>query len=417
MNIIIFDDYTRRQLLPFTFTRPIAGIRVGILTIRQKWEKYFEQPSCTLSADYLRKKFPLHIGNENLFINGSVLPNAKLVEQINNLKPGQAIVDGKIAIAVRISGKKPPLLHKANGEWEPLVDEHECQQPNTNYVKISYLWEIFSENGQALKADFDLLTQNRQSQPLSNTNTVIGDPQLIFLEEGAKVEGAFLNTTNGPIYVGKHAEIMEGSMIRGPFALCKHSTVKMGAKIYGATTIGPYSKVGGEISNSVIFGYSNKAHDGFLGNSVLGEWCNLGADTNNSNLKNNYSEVSIWDYTQKKYINSGLRFCGLFMGDHSKSGINTMFNTGTIVGICANIFGTGYPLKYIPSFSWGGADKGFITHNLKKALETAIEVYARRGKLFDHTEAELLRDVHKMTKAYRIDNNITRFLKSVSSCA
>ena len=227
INIIIFDDYTRRQLLPFTFTRPIAGIRVGILTIRQKWEKYFEQPSCTLSADYLRKKFPLHIGNENLFINGSVLPNAKLVEQINNLKPGQAIVDGKIAIAVRISGKKPPLLHKANGEWEPLVDEHECQQPNTNYVKISYLWEIFTENGQALKADFDLLTQNRQSQPLSNTYTLIGDPQLIFLEEGAKVEGAFLNTTNGPIYVGKHAEIMEGSMIRGPFALCKHSTVKM----------------------------------------------------------------------------------------------------------------------------------------------------------------------------------------------
>lgn len=407
INIIVFDDETRRSLFPFTLTRPVAGIRIGILSIRQKWEKYFEQPISTLCADYLRKKFPMKLGDENLFVNGSVLPNADLVAQIKQLQPQQAIIDGKVLIAARMSGKKPSLLHKSSGEWVVLTDDFVAQSPKCSYVKISYLWEIFTENALSLKADFELLTHQQTSQTLSDTNTVIGRRDLIFLDEGASVEGACLNTTAGPIYIGKHAEVMEGSLIRGPFALCKHSTLKMGAKIYGATTIGPYSKVGGEVSNSVIFGYSNKAHDGFLGNSVLGEWCNLGADTNNSNLKNNYGDVTLWDYIEAKYVNTGLQFCGLFMGDHSKSGINTMFNTGTVVGVCCNVFGAGYPPKYVPSFSWGGSEAGgFVTHNIRKALATAEQVYHRRDKKLDAIESDLLQHVHKITAEYRLRHKI-----------
>jgi UDP-N-acetylglucosamine diphosphorylase/glucosamine-1-phosphate N-acetyltransferase len=254
---------------------------------------------------------------------------------------------------------------------------------------LSALWQIFTFNALAIKEDFDLITEGKKSQPLSETNFVIGDKNLIFLEEGAKVEYAFLNTADGPIYIGKDAEIMEGSKIRGPFALCEHSIIKMDAKIYSGTTIGPWSKAGGEINNSVIFGFSNKAHDGFLGNSVVGEWCNLGADTNVSNLKNTYDHVKLWSYTEGRFVSTGEQFCGLMLADHSKTGINTMFNTGTVVGVNANIFGDGYQRNYIPSFSWGGA-QGYKKYNLQKAFQVAEAVFKRRNKIFDETEKEIL---------------------------
>lgn len=259
---------------------------------------------------------------------------------------------------------------------------------------LNNVWELFQKNAEAIKSDFALLTKNRTSQPLSNTVTVIGDKNLVFLEEGAKAQACILNTSGGPIYLGKDAEIMEGSVVRGPLALCEHSALKLSTKIYGATTIGPHCKVGGEVNNSVIFGYTNKAHDGFLGNSVIGEWCNLGADTNNSNLKNNYSNVKIFNYNKNKQIDTGLQFCGLIMGDHSKSGINTMFNTGTVVGVGSNIYGGGFPNTVIPNFSWGGSG-GFENYRLEKLFETAERVYERRGLKFGEVEKQILTSVYE----------------------
>ena len=265
---------------------------------------------------------------------------------------------------------------------------------------IDHVWDIFSKNGDAIKQDFDLITKNKTSLHLSKSNTVIGDPKLIFLEEGAIVEASILNTTAGPIYIGKDAEVMEGSMVRGPFALGEHSALKLGTKIYGPTTVGPHSKIGGEVNNSVIFGYSNKGHDGFLGNSVIGEWCNLGADTNNSNLKNNYSSVKLYNYSKKAMLDSGLQFCGLIMGDHSKCGINTMFNTGTVVGVGANIFGGGFPPTHIPSYSWGGAD-GMMEYQFEKMIETADRVFQRRNLFISELDISILRTIFTETKGDR----------------
>ena len=244
-----------------------------------------------------------------------------------------------------------------------------------------------------------MITKNRKSQPIpAGVNTV--NQENIFLEEGAKLTFCTLNASTGPIYIGKDAEIMEGCIVRGALAMCDNSVLKLGAKIYGATTIGPHSKVGGEVNNSVLMGYSNKGHDGFLGNSVLGEWCNLGADTNNSNLKNNYAEVRLWDYNTGRFAKTGLQFCGLMMGDHSKCGINTMFNTGTVVGVSANIFGSGFPRNFIPSFSWGGAS-GFTVYKTNKVFEVANEVMKRRKISFDDIEKRILENVYELTKQYR----------------
>ena len=259
---------------------------------------------------------------------------------------------------------------------------------SADVLKIENVWDIFSKNGEALKADFDLLTKGRKSQVISKSNTIVGKRNLVFLEKGAKAEAAIFNTNSGPIYIGKNAEVMEGSVVRGPFALCDDSTLKLACKVYGPTTIGPHSNVGGEVNNSVIFGFSNKEHDGFLGNSVIGEWCNLGADTTNSNLKNNYGEVKIFSYESNGTKNTGLQFCGLIMGDHSKCGINTMFNTGTVVGVGANIFGGGFPPTHIPSFVWGGAE-GFDTYRLEKLFETANRVYARRHLTLEAAEKKI----------------------------
>ena len=393
MNYILFDDSTRKNLLPLTFTRPVAEIRIGILTIREKWEKMLNANTSTKTEDYLSEKYPTEfaIDTDNVWINGSFCPNAKLVEEIKTLKPNQALLFLNVVVSANTGNNK--------SFGEDALSDFTKFESHAQAVKVNNPWEIFSKNGEELSADFTLLTAGRKSLALSATNQIIG-VENIFVEEGAKVECAILNASTGPIYIGKDAEIMEGSIVRGPFALCEHSALKLGAKIYGPTTVGPHSRVGGEVNNSVIFGYSNKGHDGFLGNSVLGEWCNIGADSNNSNLKNNYAEVKLWNYDKERFVNTGLTFCGLIMGDHSKCGINTMFNTGTVVGVNANIFGSGFPRNFVPSFSWGGA-AGFTTYKLKDAFEVAARVFERRAKVFDEVEQGILTHVFELTEKYR----------------
>jgi len=389
MNYILFDGPSRNNLLPFTFTRPVADIRVGILTIREKWEKHLGYSTTTVTEDYLSNKYPMVELDENVMINASYLPNKKLVETIKGLKENQAIFQEENVIA---------FFTKETQE-EVDFETYNAIEFNEPILKIENTWDIFAINGDAIQEDFDLLTHDRTSQPIPSSNNVLGSEH-IFLEEGATLEFATLNASSGPIYIGKDAEVMEGSIIRGPFALCEHATLKLGAKIYGPTTVGPHSKVGGEVNNSVIFGYSNKGHDGFLGNSVLGEWCNLGADTNNSNLKNNYAEVRLWDYQTEGFAKTGLQFCGLMMGDHSKCGINTMFNTGTVVGVSANIFGSGFPRNFVPSFSWGGSS-GFTTYLTNKAFEVAEVVMKRRGIEFSEEDKQILEHVFEETKKWR----------------
>lgn len=386
MNYILFDN-ERERLLPLTFTRPVCEIRIGILTIREKWSRMLEEVTSSMTEAYLSVKFPLRSESDNVFINGGICPSDELVRAIKTLESGQKLVKDGLSIAARTSSEEFD-----SGDFSEIEFDGEI-------LSVQDPWDIFSKNGEALKLDFDLVTGGRMSEKLSDSNTVIGNGQ-VFLEEGAKAEACIFNTTNGPIYLGKNSEVMEGSVIRGPFALCEGSQVKLGAKIYGPTTVGPFSKVGGEVNNSVIMGYSNKGHDGFLGNSVLGEWCNLGADTNNSNLKNNYDEVRVWSYSQERFAKTGLQFCGLIMGDHSKSGINTMFNTGTVVGVSSNVFGSGFPRTFIPSFQWGGA-AGFTEYNLEKAFATAERVMKRRGIDFDGAEKAILTAVYDLTKRYR----------------
>ncbi len=392
MNYILFDNPNRNHLLPLTFIRPVADIRIGILTIREKWERYLNTKTSTLTEDYLSKKFPIIKGKSNILINGSVCPSPELVKKIIKLKPNQALVQGEILVAINLNEGDIDNLDSA--------ENIEDVEVNTPLLKIDYLWDIFQKNGEAIKADYLLLTEGRKSDKASVTNTLIC-PENIFIEKGAKIECAVLNATDGPIYIAAGTEIMEGSVIRGPFALCEHATVKMAAKIYGPSTIGPHSKVGGEINNCVIFGYSNKAHDGFLGNSVIGEWCNIGADSNNSNLKNNYTEVKLWDYPSKKFIDTGLQFCGLIMGDHSKCGINTMFNTGTVIGINSNIYGHGYQRNFIASFSWGSSSSRITTFEIEKAIEVAEKVYERRKMVLSEIEKNILRHIYIMTREYR----------------
>jgi UDP-N-acetylglucosamine diphosphorylase/glucosamine-1-phosphate N-acetyltransferase len=389
MNYILFDGPSRNNLLPFTYTRPLADIRIGILTIREKWELHLGFRTTTLTEDYLSEKYPMVEMDENVMINASYLPNAELAEMVKSLEDNQAIFKDEDVIA----------FFSKDSQDDIDFERYEAIEFNDELIKIEHTWDIFSKNAQAIQEDFEFITKNRKSKPIPSSNNVIGH-EYIFIEEGAKLEFTTLNASSGPIYIGKDAEIMEGSIIRGPFALCEGSTVKLGAKIYGPTTIGPFCKVGGEITNSVLFAYSNKAHEGYLGNSVLGEWCNIGADTNTSNLKNDYSQVRLWDYQTDSFAKTGLQFCGLMMGDHSKCGINTMFNTGTVVGVNSNIFGAGFPRNFIPSFSWGGHG-GFTTYLPKKAFEVAKEVMSRRNIEFSEQDAKILEHVFELTKKYR----------------
>ncbi|MDF3076619.1 MAG: glucose-phosphate thymidylyltransferase [Sphingobacteriaceae bacterium] len=389
MTIILFDDSSRESLLPLTFTRPVAAVRIGILTIAEKWQKYLSAEVSYQTADYLQIKFPFKISEDNLFINGSVCPDEQLLESIDKLQPGDVLVKQEVVIAAKTNDAK--FRHSELSEYRKVEYGRE-------FLKITYPEDIFSNNDRELRNDFKLVTQGRTSTKLSNTNIFLGDQ--IFAEEGAEAECSTFSAKDGPIYIGKNSQVWEGCHIRGSFALCHDSQIKMGAKIYAKTTIGPYSKVGGEINNSVLFGYSSKGHEGFLGNAVLGEWCNIGADTNNSNLKNNYAEVRLWDYNTNNYRKTGLQFCGLIMADHAKCGINTMFNTGTVVGVSANIFGSGYPRNFIPDFSWGGA-QGFDTYALNKMFETAEMVFERREGVFDQVERDILTKVFELTEKYR----------------
>ena len=389
MNYILFDGNTRKSLLPFTFTRPVAEIRIGILTIREKWEKHLKSEISYKTEDYLQGKFPQKAEAENILINSSYLPNDILVKQVMALKVDEVLKQGEEIIAY--GSKRPENIPELSKLKEVVF-----QGPS---LRIKNTWDIFSKNDEALAADFELITKGRKSEPISDTNRIIA-PENIFLEKGAKVEHSILNASKGPIYLGKDSEVMEGNMIRGAFALCKKAVVKMGAKIYGPTTVGPHGKVCGEINNSVIFGYTSKGHDGYLGNSVLGEWCNIGADSNNSNLKNNYAKVRVWNYDTEKFEQTGLQFCGLMMGDHSKTAINTMFNTGTIIGVNSNIYTPGFPRNFVPSFSWGGSS-GFSTYFPKRAFETAKVMMARRGIEFSEEDAHILNEVFELTKKWR----------------
>lgn len=393
-NIILFDSLSRERLLPLTYLKPVCELRVGILTIREKWEKLLDTQAAFITQDYLSEKYPIHISEENIVINGSILPNPELITAIDLLSFGEALVFGDTLIAARLD----------RGQFEELVDTDDVNDLiGLEYTgvldMIDHTHDIFTKNHGQIQFDFDLLTEGRRSARISPTNTVLGEHP-VFLEEGASVECAVLNAIDGPIYIGRNATVMEGSLIRGSFALCDHATVKMGAKIYTGTTIGPHCKVGGEVSNTVFQAFSNKGHDGFIGNSVVGEWCNIGADTNISNLKNNYAKVKLWSYEAERFSPTGLQFCGLIMGDHSKCGINTMFNTGTVIGVSANIFGAGYPRNFIPSFSWGGP-AGMKTFSEAKAFETAEAMMGRRGTELNETDRKIMQRVFELDAKYR----------------
>lgn len=389
MNYVLFDESRRKNLLPLTFMRPVADIRFGIMTIREKWERYLNTTTSTLTEKYLAEKYPLIKEKANIIINGAICPNDKLVEEIKQLEPGYALIKDDTILAMCMN--EEDFKAQSNAVNEVSTDV-ECMQ-------ITYTWEIYVQNSKAIVDDYNLITKGRKSAPIPD-HTIAYSPENIFIEEGAQIFAATLNAIDGPIYIGKNVTVMEGANLRGPLALCDNSTVKMGAKIYGGTTVGPWSKVGGEINNSVIFGYSNKAHDGFMGHSVIAEWCNLGADTNTSNLKNTYDTVKLWNYADETFIDTNQQFCGLIMGDHTKCGINTMFNTGTVVGVSANIFGSGYQRNFIPSFRWGGVS-GFQTFDPKKAIEIAKEMFKRRDLEFNEIEVRLLENVYNLTHSYR----------------
>ncbi len=401
MNTLFFDDDIWHQLKPLTFTRPACELRVGIVSIREKWEHELKVNASFFTKRYLSGKFKPLWKDTNLLINGALLPNPELVEQVKELSPGQMIIDnGRILAAVLSEAEWNDARNK---DHEPSAKKF---NPHGKAVLIEHPHDVFTYNAAEIEKDFVWKTENGSTVSLSNTVSVIGElynddgTPRIFLEEGASVEHAIINVTKGPVYIGKDATIMEGSMLRGPFAMCEHAQVNMGAKIYSGTTLGPWCKAGGELNNVVMQGYSNKGHDGFLGNAVLGEWCNIGADTNNSNLKNNYTEVKVWSYKERRFIPTGLQFCGLIMGDHSKTGINTMFNTGTVTGVCCNIFGAGFPRTFIPSFVMGGA-QNYKTNILKWAFETAELVMARRNVEFTDDDKAILQHIFEESAEFR----------------
>lgn len=393
MNLILFDDKSRINLKPLTYTRPACELRVGILTIKEKWEKMLNISCSYLTAEYLQKKFPCKQEGENLLINGGIIPTKSLIENISSLEMGEALIKEDIIIGVKLRKEDIKSFRPDSAEDLPR------KEYTGDITKIMYPNDLFSYNKQCISSDYELLTEGRESQELSKTVNIIGEHP-VFLEKGARAEFCTLNTTEGPVYIGEDAEIMEGSLVRGPLAMCEHSVLKMGAKVYGATTLGPHCKCGGELNNVVFTGYSNKAHDGFLGNAVIGEWCNIGADTNNSNLKNTYDQVKLWDYETKRFRRTGLQFCGLIMGDHSKFGINTMINTGTVVGVGCNIFGSDFPRNFLPSFSWGG-HAGLKEHNINQFFKTAKAVMKRRDIDLDEAETEMLTEVFEQSKEFR----------------
>ncbi len=392
MNLILFDDPDIRiNLFPFTLTRPAAGIRIGIVTIAEKWEMWLKSTVSFQTEAYLQKKFPLQNDADNLLINGALCPDPILVAAVTALPEGYFLVKDDRLLAARNPGSE--------------ITEQKVIPYRYEITIIDQVWKIFRENAAQIRSDFDLLTEGRKSAGIDDTHTTVYNEKDIFVEEGVYIRSAILNAETGPIYLGKNSIVQEGAIIRGGFALCEDGHLNMGAKMRGDVTVGPHCKVGGEVSNSVFFAFSNKAHDGYLGNAVIGEWCNLGAGTSASNLKNNYAEIKLWDHSRSEMTATGLQFCGLMMGDHSKSAINTMFNTATVVGVSSNVFGAGLPPPFLPSFSWGGGESGLTTYRFDKALETARRVMQRRDIDIDLLDRHILEHVFKITAPGRTWEN------------
>lgn len=400
MNYILFGDQARTHLLPFTYIRPLADIRIGMLTIREKWEWHLQAKTSSLTVDYLSKKYPLVREADNVLINSSVFPSAGLIAEILQLTPNQTLVSP----APDSSSEDILIAHRLQAEDidnldADLIDSVEPMETAQNIRKVSHLWDIVSMNREELAHDFAILTKGRQGMPIpAHVRTTA--PENIFIEEGAVIEHAIINASEGVVYIGRDAHIMDGAMLRGPLAIGEGTVIRMSSKLYGNTSIGPHCKIGGEITDSVIFGYANKAHDGFLGHSVVGEWCNLGADTNVSNLKINMDTVRLWDYEEESFVQTNLQHCGAYIGDFTKCGINTMFNSGTVIGISAQIFGTGFMRNFIPSFTWGSV-AGVDTVRIEKAIKTAEMVCARRNVVFTDEDAAILRHVSEQTTALR----------------
>ncbi|MBL7776428.1 MAG: GlmU family protein [Saprospiraceae bacterium] len=397
LNLILFDSDARSHLLPLTATRPMGELRLGALTLREKWERQLKARASYITQEYLQEKYPIRIEDENLILNAGVIPNAPLCQRIRQIGMNEALLHQGELIAARLD----------NAQFEALIEDEAVRELQGKPLEssiplqtISRLWDLFMLNDSAIRDDFELLTQGRTSEPLSASNRLLGAHQ-VFLEAGAKMECCTINTENGPVYLGADALVMEGCLLRGPLAIGAGAVVKMGARIYGPTSIGPGCKVGGEISRINMLANSNKAHDGYLGDAVIGEWCNLGADSNNSNLKNNYSEVKLWDYPEERFVKTGLQFCGLVMGDHAKCGINTMFNTGTVVGVFANVYGAGYPRNFIPDFAWGGAEAGYRSYRFSEACETARLVMERRNLEFSDLDKAILYHIYDQTAKFR----------------
>ena len=388
MNYILFDGDTRNNLLPFTYTRPVAAIRCGILTLQEKWELLLNSTTTIITEDYLTEKYPMVLFENNIMINGAVFPNLDLVKAIKTLQENQALYKDDILIA----------FHALEDETTTLEDKEHIQY-SKSIKRLEHTWDIFSFNGEEINTDFKLLTANRSSKPIPE-HVKTTKPSQIFIEAGVTLEHIVLNASEGPIYLAKNSKILDGSLIRGPFGLGENAIIKMGAKIYKNTSIGPNCKVGGEINNVVFFENSNKGHDGYLGNAVIGAWCNIGAGSNNSNLKNDYSEVKLWNYETERFQKTGLQFCGLMLGDHSKCAIDTQFNTGTVVGVFANIFGSGFPKNFIPSFTWGGK-QGLKEYNITKAYDVAKAVMQRRQQTLNEIDKAILEHVFESTSQYR----------------
>jgi len=392
-NVIFFDDNeVRKQLLPFTYTRPVALLRLGITTIEEKWRAMLGEANYSyLTVPYLKKKFPLKARrSRNLMVAGHVIPTPALAQQVLALQHGEALMVGEQLIAFNGSAHDFDARH-----FDHVV------YPDDKPIMVLHLYDIFENNGAVLTQDFDRLTHRRHSQPLDDSNTVIGDVKRIFVEKGATVQGAMLNTTGGPIYIGKNVEVMEGACIRGGFAACHDAKVRIGAKVYGAVTLGPHCKIGGEVENSVFIGYSNKAHEGFLGDAVIGEWCNIGGGTTASNLKNDYSEIKLWNYASKRFERTGLQFCGLFLGDHSKIGVNCMINTATVVGVGVNIHGAGFPRNFVPSFQEGSSHAGFKNVPLDVFLTIAERVMARRNIALTDVDRAIYKAIYNISDRYK----------------
>ncbi|GGE96434.1 GlmU family protein [Hymenobacter cavernae] len=396
MHVLLFDDPAiRPHLLPFTFTRPVAALRCGILTIAEKWQHRLGSEVGYLTENYLQAKFPTGpIDGPALVINGAICPDDLLARQVQALQPGEVLMDDNFLVAAHLTDATAVAELIQNG----FTATKQVAEP---VLAIRQVWQLFLHNGAEIRRDFELLRRGRESQPVNDVHTIVYAPENIFIEEGVKIRAAILNAEDGPIYLGKNSQVHEGAILKGPLALGEGAHINAGARMRGDNTVGPYCKVGGEVANTIFFAFSNKGHDGYLGNSVIGEWCNLGADTNSSNLKNNYAPVKIWSHTAKRFVSTGLQFCGLLMGDHSKCGINTMFNTGTVVGVAANIFGAGFPRTFVPSFSWGGAS-GFETFKLPKVAEVAERVMARRHLAYDATEQAIMAHIFEETKDERV---------------